>query len=437
METLRHVLSGLPPLAAALVGLALGALFSLWGRRGGGDVPALEAEIARGEAQARDLSRQIAKLRAEQRALSSLTRTLPQIAQNLNHEDLDEREIPKHITALVNAIFEPEQFLFYLVEQPEDARGSLPTLHLAHHSGLADVAAAVKRVAIGEGKIGWVASAKVEMRAEDWLNKSRMEGQAIEDNHPSVKLDIIGPIVSHEGGQHRLLGVLCVGSPASHPPDEKLMLSMVANLATIAYTNSRSTRKLRDLANYDGLTGLLNKRIFMGERLGLLINAAEHEASPLTVFVFDIDHFKKYNDTNGHLAGDDILRRVSQVISSNLRPGDQACRYGGEEFIVAMPGAAGPEGFAAAERIRTAIESTAFPLAESQPAGRVTISGGVAQFPLDGLHGKELIHHADLALYQAKAAGRNRIVAFRGVDIGSNRDEEPIWIQQADDRDDR
>jgi len=150
------------------------------------------------------------------------------------------------------------------------------------------------------------------------------------------------------------------------------------------------------------------------------------------VFIFDIDHFKKYNDTNGHLAGDEILKGVSQVLRENLRPCDVACRYGGEEFIVAMPGARGNEGLAAAERIRAAIESTKFPRAETQPGGRITISGGVAQFPVDGTIGNDLILHADQALYQAKAAGRNRLVQFRGVNIGDDGVNEAAVFPHAD-----
>lgn len=417
------------PIFTALVGTGIGVLL---GRMGRTQLIAarqdLEAEIARLENQSREASRQISKLRGEQRALSSFTRLLPSIARDLNRSDLDERQIPRLVFALVDSIFEPEQMLLYLVPNA-NLNDRDPVLKLVERSGAADIPPSATKVAAGEGKIGWVARSKVEMLAEDWLNMTRTEGRAIEDNHPSLRLDLIGPLVHHDDGKDRLLGVLCVGSPASRPRDEKAMLQMVTNLASIAYTNSRSNRQLRDLANHDGLTGLLNKRYFMTQKLGLLIHAAEQEAAALSLFIFDIDYFKKYNDTNGHLAGDEILKLVSRVLSENLRPGDVACRYGGEEFIVAMPGARGPEGFAAAERIRSAIESTAFPRAESQPGGRVTISGGIAQFPVDGTIGNDLILHADQALYQAKAAGRNRVVQYRGVEIGGGADgADPVWV---------
>ena len=117
-------------------------------------------------------------------------------------------------------------------------------LHLVERSGATDIPPASPKITVGDGKIGWVASAKVEMLAEDWLNMTRTEGRAIEDNHPSLRLDLIGPLVHHDDGKDRLLGVLCVGNPASRPRDEKAMLQMVTNLASIAYTNSRNMRQL-------------------------------------------------------------------------------------------------------------------------------------------------------------------------------------------------
>lgn len=430
---LEHPLGLLAPAVAGVLGLGIGVLLGRLGRTGFvREKLRVDAELARLENQSREQSRQVSKLRNEQRALSNFTRLLPSLARDLNRSDLDERQIPRLVFALVDSIFEPEQKLLYLVTPSASHDESNQVLQLVERSGDANLPASVAKINVGDGKIGWVASAKVEMLTEDWLNMTRTEGRAIEDNHPSLRLDLIGPLVYHDDGKDRLLGVLCVGNPASRPRDEKAMLQMVTNLASIAYTNSRSTRKLRELANHDGLTGLLNKRYFMSQRLGLLINAAEREAAELSVFIFDIDYFKKYNDTNGHLAGDEILRNVSQVLRDSLRPGDIACRYGGEEFIVAMPGARAPEGFAAAERIRTAIESTKFAKAESQPGGKVTISGGIANFPVDGTIGNDLILHADQALYQAKAAGRNRVIQYRGVDIGGDNGEEPVWVPHAD-----
>jgi diguanylate cyclase (GGDEF)-like protein len=203
------------------------------------------------------------------------------------------------------------------------------------------------------------------------------------------------------------------------------MLQMVTNLAAIALIHTGNIRALQSQANHDGLTGLFNKRHFM-QNLGFMINDAEGSAKPLGLFIFDIDHFKQYNDTNGHPAGDELLKSLAHIVRANLRPGDLACRYGGEEFVVAMPDTDGVSTLNVAERIRQAIEKHRFAHEESQPGGRLTISGGVAYFPVDGTNGTELLSHADQALYRAKATGRNRVIRYEGVEIGdAGRKDEP------------
>jgi diguanylate cyclase (GGDEF)-like protein len=433
-------LNAVTPALAGLVGVALGVFLGRIGRsKILGDKHRLDTEVSRLESQLREQSRQFAKLRAEQRAVSNFTRQLPEFARNLNRSEIKEQEIPNLVFSLVESIFEPEQQLLYLVQsdhaRDRDDDGRI--LHLTARRGLTEVPASVLRIPVGEGRIGWVASAKVEMQAEDWMNMTRTEGRAIESNHPALRLDLIGPLLHQEKGKVRLFGVLCIGNPVARPRDEKAMLQMVTNLASIAYTNTRNVGRLEELANHDGLTGLLNKRYFMSRILGETIFKADKAATPLTVFVFDIDHFKKYNDTNGHVEGDEILKGVAQVVRQNLRPGDVACRYGGEEFIVLMPGATKDEGHAAAERIRNAIATTKFKHSESQPLGRITISGGVAQFPIDGTEGRDLITHADQALYKAKNASRNKVMMFQGVTIGDDNAEQHETVPFGDPTDDR
>ncbi|MBZ5639575.1 MAG: GGDEF domain-containing protein [Acidobacteriia bacterium] len=400
--------------AASVVGFLLG-------RRALGEIQRaaqrLTAEIARLEGQSREQTRLASKMRNEQRSLTNLSRSLPGLVRELNNSYLDPNDIPKHLFDLTEKIFEPQQMLLFLVRSPGEEVANLQEIYLRDQRGLGEIPATATRVRIGEGKIGWVAENKVEMMGEDWLNLSRTDGRNVEGNHPAFRLSLVGPLVHHGENQDYLIGVLCVGDPAIRPRDEKLVLQMITNLGSIAYRNVRNVRALREQANHDGLTGLVNKRHFM-KSLGILIDAAGRRAQPLAVFMFDIDHFKRYNDSNGHQAGDEILRGVADVLRRSLRPQDLAGRYGGEEFIVAMPLTDGTQAFQAAERIRDAIATHPFAHRETQPDGVLSISGGVAVFPVDGQNSTDLIRHADQALYKAKADGRNRVARHKGFDIG-------------------
>jgi len=381
-----------------------------------------QAEQSRTEGQLREQMRTVARLRNESRSVYNLARSLPYVVRELNRWDLDPSSVPGLMIQLCDALFEPEQVLVYMVSSPgdEEAPGEV---FLRAHRGLRQVPQSIKRISAGDGKIGWVASHLVEMMGDDWLNMTRTEGQSLEDNHPGLGLDMVAPLVQHKGMKEQLLGVLCIGRPAVRPRDEKLMLQVVTNLGALALMNVRNVGKLADQAHHDGLTLLLNKRRFM-EQLGLMINRAEKHAQPLGVFIFDIDHFKNYNDVNGHLAGDELLKAMARGIRQSLREEDMACRYGGEEFVIAMPETDIETAHKLADRLREAIASYEFAHGEKQPGGRLTISGGVAAFPHHGTNSTELLSHADQALYQAKASGRNKVNRFHGVDIGDGIDDD-------------
>jgi two-component system chemotaxis family response regulator WspR len=170
--------------------------------------------------------------------------------------------------------------------------------------------------------------------------------------------------------------------------------------------------ELERLTNVDGLTGLSNRRYF-DEYLQKEWERAQRERMPLALLMMDVDHFKLYNDSYGHLGGDDVLRRVAAVLrQAARRPADVAARYGGEEFALIMPGTPLEGAVAQAETLRAGVEALALPHRASLTASHVTISIGAASIvPERPATPSALIHAADGALYQAKRAGRNRVLS--------------------------
>jgi two-component system cell cycle response regulator len=162
-----------------------------------------------------------------------------------------------------------------------------------------------------------------------------------------------------------------------------------------------------ELALVDPLTRLNNRR-YLESQLASLVEAAKRERKPLAMMVFDIDHFKKVNDTYGHDAGDDVLKAFADRLRAIVRGGDVLCRMGGEEFLILMPNVDSSLATRIAERARKAIEETPFPVRNGADLIAVTTSIGVAE-RRDGVDPAEIYHRADKALYQAKSDGRNRV----------------------------
>ncbi|HEY2000547.1 PleD family two-component system response regulator [Paraburkholderia sp.] len=169
--------------------------------------------------------------------------------------------------------------------------------------------------------------------------------------------------------------------------------------------------ELRRLTHSDGLTGLSNRR-YLDEYLGAEWRRGAREQNEMSMLMIDVDNFKLYNDTYGHVAGDEVLKQIASTVEKCLgRPGDLAARFGGEEFAVVLPSTPVSGIKQLAERIRAEVEALELPHVNSSTGQFVTISiGGASVMPTPGSAITSLIEAADLALYRAKRAGKNRVV---------------------------
>lgn len=188
------------------------------------------------------------------------------------------------------------------------------------------------------------------------------------------------------------------------------LASSAAERVALAVASLQLRARLREQSVHDPLTGLHNRR-YMEESLAREIARAERARGPLAVAMLDLDHFKRYNDSYGHDAGDALLRALGALLQQAVRAEDVACRFGGEEFTLIMPSAGLDAACRRAEEIRELVSR----LDVEHHGGRlggITISIGVAIYPDHGATGEALIRAADAALYEAKASGRDRVVAY-------------------------
>ncbi len=218
-----------------------------------------------------------------------------------------------------------------------------------------------------------------------------------------------------------------------------LLVALIAasNMAWAARRSHRLTdqnKLLTRLTQVDALTGLGNRRSFDDTLAAAWADCTAQQA-PLTLVMFDIDHFKKFNDSQGHQAGDACLRKVAGAVLASTRDDvDHACRYGGEEFAIILPNSPLPAGRVVAERVRRAIAGCAITHPAAPPPGIVTVSLGVASLvPTASVDTSALIEAADQALYAAKHGGRNRVceappVAPRAADEGDGQSCEAAQV---------
>jgi len=189
-----------------------------------------------------------------------------------------------------------------------------------------------------------------------------------------------------------------------------LMLAATVLSTTVVF---RVQRLLR-LSTCDRMTGLFNRGYF-DERVVEEVSRASRYNRPLALVMMDIDHFKTFNDSHGHSAGDEALRILASIMRTSFRQSDISARYGGEEFVVILPETDAGTAAEKVEKLRQLVENTRIPVPGRVAEERLTISAGVACFPDDGPAATQILEAADRRLFSAKRQGRNRIVSTEGV----------------------
>ena len=175
----------------------------------------------------------------------------------------------------------------------------------------------------------------------------------------------------------------------------------------MAIANVKLRDQLRDQSIRDALTGMYNRR-YMLETCRREFARAKRSNESVSILSLDVDHFKRFNDNHGHDAGDVVLRAVAECLKTSFRDEDVPCRFGGEEFVVILPGASATDAARRANDVRVKIEALAVRYLDGT-LPKVTMSIGIAAFPLSGDNPQDVLKAADDALYVAKEAGRNRV----------------------------
>ncbi|HQR96773.1 MAG TPA: GGDEF domain-containing protein, partial [Thiotrichales bacterium] len=219
---------------------------------------------------------------------------------------------------------------------------------------------------------------------------------------------LVMPILYKEKSQ----GVLVLASALGYSDDDHVLINLFGQGLGMAMSNAQTHDRLQDLVAMDPLTDIYNRRFGLN-RLREEFQRAQRSQLPLAVVMIDLDHFKHINDTYGHLMGDRVLIEVSKVVRDALRDEDILVRYGGEEMLMVLPGADLQTGISIADRVRRLIEDVQL----NDDKGKrlpITASMGVSAIPRAFTENElQLIKAADDALYQAKAAGRNRVLSTR------------------------
>jgi diguanylate cyclase (GGDEF)-like protein len=352
------------------------------------------------------LERLNAQLQEDQAFLSGFLKEFLHVTQGFD-TGVTERQIPGLILSVVLRSLKPEGALVLLRRQRaktdtvQDDRFVVVAAH-----GDSSLAMGTE-VRMGQGEMGFVAKSQRVMSRQD-LDAAPASGRLLlkQQNPDGPELDLVAPMV----GGEETLGLIAVSGCRRTAESGKAVLRLIAQTGAHAIETATAYRQIKTTADLDGLTKVFNKR-HMTNTLAECIFEAQQTLSRLSIFLIDIDNFKNYNDRNGHGAGDRLLQQLALVVRDSVRKDDIFGRFGGEEFLLILPGADLGQAMAVSYKVRAAIAAYPFAFAEGQPLGMLSISGGVAEYPEDAQDSARLLEAADAALYLAKGQGRNRVLA--------------------------
>lgn len=321
------------------------------------------------------------------------------------HAQRQIRQIPPTLVTAMVRMFRPEVAIVAVRR-----RGTITEPDRENRLIVAAISTAQRQMKVGmevrfgEGQLG-IAAARQRVMVRKDFEEERSLSYSVSQTTGEPEFDVVAPMMSSGD----TIGVVAIARPERHYFSERQMIEMIARLGALTWTNLEAYRNVEIAAEVDGLTGIFNKAALL-VKLSEAVFEARNKGEKVSIFLFDIDHFKVYNDQNGHLVGDRLLRLLAKLVRDSVRSDDYFGRFGGEEFVLVMSGRSAGQAMSAAEVIRSRIEEYPFEGESTQPGGRVTISGGVACFPDDADDSVELLRNADAALYEAKNAGRNRVM---------------------------
>lgn len=395
---------------ALVVGLAIGwllAMFSGGWRK--------EAERLRGQLdnERSEGEKAMARLRQELGAKLDQSQEAGEVFQYLPDHIRElfvaqgQRTIGPAVLSLVDRLFHPTQAALFV------ARSGRKRLALNTGLGLPPSVPSGAEVEYEKGRVGYGSVAQTPMDEADFRRaageghghseaRRNLEGSGVN----GLRVDVIAPIRDDE----TLLGVLAIGGVRTRKGREKALLGMVADLTAFALLHAMRVRQSEASTQMDGLTGALSQR-HLNHRLEDELRACATNGSPLSVLLFDIDEFERYNSMHGHQEGDEVLKRMAGILRGGVRAEDVVGRFGGEEFGVLLLGASKDVAVRVGDTLRQAVADYPFQNREHQPGGRLTVSVGVATCPEDSRRVDDLWACAAEAVLVAKARGRNLLVS--------------------------